>query len=92
MAELKEDDDGDESDAGETGAAGDVRPVLVASYYGPNTPTSKGARRKSLETKGTWATIKRIKAKGPREVLGANSAGDLRKVVERFRFWNLEQY
>ena len=39
MAELKEDDDGGESDAGEAGAADDVRSVLVASDYGPNTPT-----------------------------------------------------
>ncbi len=80
MAELEEDDDGDKSDAGEAEAADDARPVLVASDYGPNTPTSKGARRVSHETKGTWASIKRIKAKGPREVLGANSAGDLRRV------------
>ncbi len=82
MAELKEDDDGGKSDAGGAGAAGDVRSVLIASYYGPNTPASKGARRRSLEAKGTWATIKRINTKGPREVLGANSAGDFRKVSD----------
>ena len=94
--EEEEDDDEeeeevevDESVAGEVpGAAAEdrspdaVRPKLVASDYGTNTPTSKGVRRVSLEAKGTWANIKRIKAKVHRELLGANNAGDLRKVSD----------
>ena len=59
-----------------------VRPNLVASKHGTNTPTSMGARRVSLEAKGTWANTKRIKTKVHRELLGANNAGGLRKVSD----------
>jgi hypothetical protein len=77
-------DDGVDYDAGEAAAAEpeDVSPMLLACDYGPNTPTNKGGRKLSLGLKGTWVNIKRIKAQAFREVLGANSAGDLRKVSD----------
>ena len=81
--EGSEDDDGGGSDAGAEDLSADpVRPILLASQYGTNTPTSKGARRLSLDARGTWVSIKRIKGTGPREVLGSNTAGELRKVSD----------
>ena len=56
--------------------------MLVASDYGPNTPTNAGVRRLSLDAKGIWTNIKRIKAPALREVLVENSAGELRKVSD----------
>ena len=59
----------EEEDGGDSGAAEDEAlpdgefPKLVASHYGANTPTSKGKRRTSLNAKGVWANIKRIKKK-----------------------------
>ena len=81
--EVSEDDDGGGSDAGAEDLSNDpVRPILLTSQYGTNTPTSKGARRLSLDARGIWASIKRIKCTGPREVLGSNNAGELRKVSD----------
>ena len=63
----------EEEDGGDSGAAEDKAlpdgefPKLVASHYGANTPTSKGKRRTSLNAKGVWANIKRIKKKSLRE-------------------------
>jgi len=84
--EEEDDDDADDADvpvaaAGAQDASpGGVLPKLVASDYGTNSPTSKGARRTSITGKGTWFNIKRIKVKSEREVLGVNSEGELRKV------------
>ena len=74
-------DDGGES-AGEAGAAEGVGPMLVASDYGPNTPTNAGVRRLPLDAKGIRTNIKHIKAPALREVVVANSAGELRKVSD----------
>ena len=80
--EGSEDDDGGGSDAGAEDLSTDpVRPILLASQYGTNTPTSNGARRLSLDARGILASIKRIKCTGPREV-GSNNAGELRKVSD----------
>ena len=87
LEEEEEDDDDAADDADVPAAAagaedaspGGVLPKLVASDYGTNSPTSKGARRTSITGKGTWFNIKRIKVKSEREVLGANSEGELRK-------------
>jgi hypothetical protein len=84
--EEEDDDDADDADVpaaaagAEDASPGGVLPKLVASDYGTNSPTSKGARRTSITGKGTWFNIKRIKVKSEREVLGANSEGELRKV------------
>ena len=81
----EDDDDADDADVpaaaagAEDASPGGVLPKLVASDYGTNSPTSKGARRTSITGKGTWFNIKRIKVKSEREVLGANSEGKLRK-------------
>ena len=83
--EEEDDDDADDADVpaaaagAEDASPGGVLPKLVASDYGTNSPTSKGARRTSITGKGTWFNIKRIKVKSEREVLGANSEGELRK-------------
>jgi len=55
--------DGGDSGGAEDEALPDEFPKLVASHYGANTPTSKGKRRASLNAKGVWANIKRIKKK-----------------------------
>ena len=89
LEEEEEEDDDDAADDADVPAAaagaedaspGGVLPKLVASDYGTNSPTSKGARRTSITVKGKWLNIKRIKVKSEREVLGANSEGGLRKV------------
>ena len=88
--EEEEDDDDDADDADVPAAAagaedalpGGVLPKLAASDYGTNSPTSKGARRTSFMGRGAWRNIKRIKVKSEREVLGANSEGELRKVSD----------
>jgi hypothetical protein len=83
--EEEDDDDADDADVpaaaagAEDASPGGVLPKLVASDYGTNSPTSKGARRTSITGKGKWLNIKRIKVKSEREVLGANSEGKLRK-------------
>ena len=86
----EDDDDGDADDAdvptaaagAEDASPGGVLPKLIAPEYGTNSPTSKGARRTSITGKGTWFNIKRIKVKRDREVPGANSEGELRKVSD----------
>ena len=86
--EEEDDDDADDADVpaaaagAEDASPGGVLPKLVASDYGTNSPTSKGARRTSITGKGTWSNIKRIKVKSEREMLGANSEGELRKVSD----------
>ena len=57
-----------------------VRPKLEASDYGANSPTSKGSRRLSLESRGEWSNVKRIKSKVHLEVFGPNTAVVPRKV------------
>ena len=58
--EEEEDDDDDDADVpaaaagAEDASPGGVLPKLVASEYGTNSPTSKGARRTSITGKGTW--------------------------------------
>ena len=56
----EDDDDADDADVpaaaagAEDASPGGVLPKLVASDYGTNSPTSKGARRTSITGKGTW--------------------------------------
>jgi len=84
-----DDDAADDEDVPAAAGAKEASPnavlaKLVAADYGTNSPTSKGTRRLSMTGKGTWSNIKRIKSKGEREVLGANSDGELRKVSDVF--------
>lgn len=81
MGEVEEEEGGDRGAAEEKALPDGDFPKLEASDYGANTPTSKGARRASLNAKGVWVNIKRIKKKSLREELVANSDGDLRKVA-----------